>query len=435
MSHDKANQSEVGEGPKAVDAALRRFVREAEALETETPKTETPEAEATSGIESVEALLGDLELGADEATSTVVETIGELDDAAEDAAKTLELAIAEITKLGETDPKAADAALQRIAHAREAREAEALEADAPEAEAPRAEAPEAETPEAEATSDIESVEALLRDLELGADESSSAVVETIGELDAAAESNVEAAIAKAESYEAQDVLAEARREPNKLREQMRAARTKINGGVRVAPADPLATDKIRITRYLKKFGLTLDDLPNCFWDEPDEAARGSLLGKTVGPVMAERCFAKRVKRSIDRGYPTDYYSRPSDEQRQISSVVRKRRWRAEQAIKPAPTPKAPLPTTMITKEWIRDSFTRLKSWTAGSDPMAIQLRSRERDFVKVRAAYQRLINTLGRAPKQSELAAELGCTRRVAQNRIDRLHKLEGVGGPWHEKR
>lgn len=129
MSHDKANQSEVGEGPKAVDAALRRFVREAEALETETPKTETPEAEATSDIESVEALLGDLELGADEATSTVVETIGELDDAAEDAAKTLELAIAEITKLGETDPKAADAALQRIAHARKAREAEALAGD------------------------------------------------------------------------------------------------------------------------------------------------------------------------------------------------------------------------------------------------------------------------------------------------------------------
>src|ERR1019366_9349549 len=161
MSHDKANQSEVGEGPKAVDAALRRFVREADALETETPKTETPEAEATSDIESVEAPLGDLELGADEATSTVVETIGELDDAAEDAAKTLELAIAEITKLGETDPKAADAALQRIAHARKAREAETA-------------------------SDIENVDDLLGDLELGADETSE-VIEHLGELDAASE--------------------------------------------------------------------------------------------------------------------------------------------------------------------------------------------------------------------------------------------------------
>lgn len=90
---------------------------------------------------------------------------------------------------------------------------------------------------------------------------------------------------------------------------------------------------------------------------------------------------------------------------------------------------------MITKEWIRDSFTRLKSWTAGSDPMAIQLRSREKDFVKARAAYRRLINALGREPKQSELAAELECTRRLAQNRITQLHKLEGVGGPWHEKR
>jgi hypothetical protein len=135
MSHDKANQSEVGEGPKAVDA--------------------------------------------------------ELDDAAEDAAKTLELAIAEITKLGETDPKAADAALQRIAHAREAREAEALEADAPEAEAPRAEAPEAETPEAEAPSDIESLEHLLGDLELGADEALE-VIEHLDELDAAAEDTAKA---------------------------------------------------------------------------------------------------------------------------------------------------------------------------------------------------------------------------------------------------
>ena len=197
----------------------------------------------------------------------------------------------------------------------------------------------------------------------------------------------------------------------------------------------VATDKIRVSRYLKKFGLTSDDLPDGFWDEPDETVRGWLLGDTVGPVMAERRLAKRVERSIEAGYPADYYSRPWDEQRKIGSVVRKRRWRAEQATKLAPTPKAPLPTTKITKEWITDSFTRLKSWTAGSDPMAIQLRSREKEFVHARNAYQGLINTLGRAPKQSELADELGCTRRKAQNKIDKLRKLEGVGGPWHEKR
>jgi hypothetical protein len=171
MSHDKANQSEVGEGPKAVDAALRRFVREAEALETETPKSETPEAEATSDIENLDGLLGDLELGADEVEGAVIEDLDLLDAAGDDVLyEQTRAALADIDKLAETDPKAADAALQRMARAREAREAEALEADAPEAEAPRAEAPEAETPEAEAPSDIESAEHLLGDLELGADE-------------------------------------------------------------------------------------------------------------------------------------------------------------------------------------------------------------------------------------------------------------------------
>jgi hypothetical protein len=187
-----------------------------------------------------------------------------------------------------------------MARAREAREAQALEAETPEAEAPRAEAPEAETPEAEAPSDIESAEHLLGDLELGADEALE-VIEHLDELDAAAEDAVEGAIAKAEAYEAQDVLDEARKKPNKLREQMHAKLAEINGGVRVAPDDPLATDKICVHRYLKKFGLTSDDLPDGFWDEPDEAVRGWLLGDTVGPVMAERRLAKRVERSIEAG--------------------------------------------------------------------------------------------------------------------------------------
>jgi hypothetical protein len=330
------------------------------------------------------------------------------------------LTLSEIMKISETDSKAADAALQR------AREAS----------------------EAEAASDID-VESLLGDLELGPDESAGEVIEHLGELDAAGEDAPinEIKREKAEPAAAKQVdgaeiddgeLAardEARKEPNKLRKQMHAKLAEINGGVRVAPDDPLATDKICVHRYLKKFGLTSDDLPDGFWDEPDEIVRGWLLGDVVGPVMARRRYEKRVERSIEAGYPADYYSRPWDEQRKIGSVVRKRRWRAEQATKLAPTPKAPLPTTKITKEWITDSFTRLKSWTADSDPMAIQLRSREKEFVHARNAYQRLINTLGRAPKQSELADELGCTRRVAQNKIDKLRKLEGVGGPWHEKR
>ena len=129
-----------------------------------------------------------------------------------------------------------------------------------------------------------------------------------------------------------------------------------------------------------------------FWDEPNEAARGALLGEVVGQVMANRRFAKRVERAIAAGYPADYYSLPRDEQRKISNAVRQRRWSAKQATKPAATPKAPLQATKITKEWITDSFTRFKNWTAGSDPMAIQLRGSEREFVKVRAAYRRPVS-------------------------------------------
>ena len=307
-------------------------------------------------------------------------------------------------------PKAADAALQRIVRSREAAEAEA-------------------------PFDTENVSKFLGDLDLGADVGSTEAIEHVCELDAVAEAAVECAIAKAEAYEAQDVVDEAGKAQMKLREQIRAAIVKYSDGAEVAKDDPLATHKIRVSRYLKKFGLTLDDLPSRFWDEPDETVRGGLLGDVVGPVMATRRFEKRVERSIAAGYPADYYSRPIDEQKRIGNVVRKRRSRAKRATKAASTPKAPLPTTMITKEWIRESFTRLKSWTAGSDPMAIQLRSREKDFVKARAAYRRLINALGREPKQAELAAELGCKPRVAQNRINQLRKLESVDGPWHEKR
>jgi hypothetical protein len=179
------------------------------------------------------------------------------------------LTLADIEKIAGTEgAEAADAALQRMKLAREAREAEA-------------------------PADIENLDKLLDGLELGADEALE-VIEHLELLDAAGEDAVEGVIAKAEAYEAQDVLDEARKEPNKLREQMRAARAKINGGVGVAPDDPLATDKIRVARYLKKYDRTPDDLPAGFWDEPDRDVRGILLGQVVGPIMAERRSAKQL---------------------------------------------------------------------------------------------------------------------------------------------
>ena len=73
------------------------------------------------------------------------------------APKAKDLTVAEIMKLGETDPNAADAALQRIVRAREAREAEAH-------------------------SQIGSVEDLLGDSEIGAGEALD-MVEDVDELD------------------------------------------------------------------------------------------------------------------------------------------------------------------------------------------------------------------------------------------------------------
>ena len=391
----------------AVAAANAEAAAKAEAREAQEPTPalkeqtcaptldEAPTDIAFSDIENLELVLGDLEVGAGETAAEVIEHLEELDALAEDT------------------PKAESSVVATLAAA-----------DGPNT-ATHAEAAVAEKAE---RTDIENLDFVLADLKVGAGETSE-VVEHLGEPDTSSAAAVKSPIAKTEAYEAQGVPDEAARK-EQLRETMRTANAKIRG-VKVAPDDPLATDKIKVTRSLEKDGLTLADLPAGYWDEPRDV-RGILLGQVVGPV---RRLAKRVKRSIDRGYPPDYYSHPRHEQKRISDVVRKRRSRAEQAAKSAPTPKAPLPTTMTAGEWIKDSHTRLKSWTAGSDPMAIQLRGRESDFVKARYAYQRLIKTLGRAPTQSELAAELGCTRWMAQNRIEQLRKLEGVGGPWHDEK
>jgi hypothetical protein len=75
--------------------------------------------------------------------------------------------LAEIMKIGETDPKAADAALQRMKLAREAREAEAH-------------------------SDIEDLELVLGDLEVGGGESDAEVIKHLDDLSADSESATKA---------------------------------------------------------------------------------------------------------------------------------------------------------------------------------------------------------------------------------------------------
>lgn len=207
------------------------------------------------------------------------------------------------------------------------------------------------------------------------------------------------------------------------------------------PHDPLAIDKIKVARYLEKFGLTLDDLPPEFWTH-DEELRGFILGQIVGPVMAERRAAKRaalrLKRLIAVGYPTDYYSRPIWEQRRISAAVRARRWRAKQpTVAPPIAPRAvrrAIPFELISPGWHTDKLALLFAYTAGDSARARKLRGREPELTKAALVYQVLMREFQRQPSLGDLAARLGCSRAAAQNRAGLLVHLYAAGGPWHQQ-
>ena len=194
------------------------------------------------------------------------------------------LTVAEILKIGETDPKAADAALQRMKLAREAREAAgivdppddwfgdlevgagetggevigslgALDASAEDAAPAKAE-PGAVAP--------------AEDSEPAKAEPEPAVVEPPGELDAAGLQAVEGAIAVAEAYEVQPdkPVTNLTVAIQKYRARTLASDCKEFG---VDPTDPMAEQKVKVARTVKKFKATLADLeaycPD-FWSLP-----------------------------------------------------------------------------------------------------------------------------------------------------------------------
>lgn len=202
--------------------------------------------------------------------------------------------------------------------------------------------------------------------------------------------------------------------------------------LKVAHNDPLATEKIKVTRYLKRFDLTPDVLPADFWTL-DENRRGFELGEIVGPV---RRAAKRLKRMMARGYPADYYSRSDKDQRRTSAAVRQRRRRAK-AAKPAPTPRGPrrIAFERVSREWRDDRLASLTAWTAGSGPSQRHLRGHERELVKAALAYHALTAQLGHAPSYGELADKIDCTRYAARNLVRRLESLYGITGPWRSKK
>jgi hypothetical protein len=199
-------------------------------------------------------------------------------------------------------------------------------------------------------------------------------------------------------------------------------------------ADPQATEKIKVERYLKKNHRSSADLPEGFWNEPDRAARGYALSQVIGEVRAKERAAKRLERLISAGYPDDYYSRPRDEQRRISAAVRSRRRRAKSAPTRAAGLVRTIPAATITRDWCADKLARLKRWTEGTGPMARKLRGREHDLLKAAAHRHNFIAEFGREPSHGELAGRIRCTRHTARNRLRVLVSLYGVAGPWHSK-
>jgi hypothetical protein len=328
------------------------------------------------------------------------------------------LTLADIDKIYKTEgAQAADAALQAMKLAREAREAEA--------------------PEAEAPSDIENLDDLLRNLELGADETGE-VIEHLGELDASGEDAVEGVIAKAEAYEAQDVLDEARKEPMKLREQMHAKLAEINGG------DPLAKDKKKASNALKKVGRTLADLPPD-WDKlpritkiPLERSRQSEFYRVFREGEEEMREAERLRELEKRGRPANYDLLPVDERDRINVNIRQRQHRDKKRKHPSKPTVVPLPVADIAPDMLRHTLANmlrsLEKWAVNySTPLARQLRKREQQLALIRAAaaYARYFNSHDEPPSRSDLAKGLRCTKDQARRKLDVLKSLYAPGGPW----
>jgi hypothetical protein len=284
---------------------------------------------------------------------------------------------------------------------------------------------------------------VLADFEVGAEESRE-VIKNLHELDASAESAVETFIAKTETDEAQDVLDKTREAAMNLREQMHAARVRIDGGVKVSADDPLAIDKRRVAKTLKRVGRTSADLPPDFWRLRQtaifsgERSRRSELYRICAEGEAEQREAERLLESARRGRPANYDLLPVDERKKIDGKIRQQKHRGKRP-KPASKPSAaPLPVAQIAGGDLRSTLIAmrksLEKWVVNySTPLSRQLRRREKQLAIIRtaAAYSRFYQQYDKLPSHSELAKWLHCSNDQARRRVDLLKSLYAPGGPW----
>ena len=232
----------------------------------------------------------------------------------------------------------------------------------------------------------------------------------------------------ADVYDAQDVPDETRNAQMKLREQMRAARAKYSGGVEVAEDDPLAKDKKKASKALKKVERTLANLPSDFSELPRlskipfERSRQSEFYRVFREGEEEMREAERLRELEKLGRPPNYDLLPRDERDRINTNLRKQRSR-DRKRKPSSKPAiALLPVASIASDSLhfrlRDMLRSLEKWAlVSSNPLAPQLRKRDQQLALIRAAamYARYFNQHSKPPSRSVLANGLAAreTRRV----------------------
>lgn len=240
-----------------------------------------------------------------------------------------------------------------------------------------------------------------------------------------------------------DLEDEAHRNKMNLREQIRAAIAKYNGGVEFGE-DPLEKEKKKVAKALNKVGRTLADLPSD-WDTlpkiakvPGERSRQNELFRVFEEGEKQMRDAERLHELERRGRPPNYDLLPRAEKIRIDANIRKRRERDKKRKPPSTSAAALLPVANVggadLRNKLHEMLRTLNIWANSStNPRARQLRKREHQLalVKAAAAYARYFHQHDGPPSHAELARWLRRSEDQARRKLDLLKALYLPGGPW----
>lgn len=97
-------------------------------------------------------------------------------------------------------------------------------------------------------------------------------------------------------------------------------------------------DKAKVASKLKRYGLTLNDLPPDFWTHPRELRSEMLRVILSSKSREKRTFDNRPAFLLKWDLPANYYSLPEDEQRKLYWKLKKRAQRPTKVKQPPMTP-------------------------------------------------------------------------------------------------